>query len=67
MPNSSVMMGSLREISEAYQAALATGVDVEFWKRVYCERLVMVCDSIADSERVGGVDCHEPERGGGAL
>ena len=67
MQNSSVLMGSLREISEAYHQAVVSGVDVAFWKQVYCERLVMVCDSIADRERVGGTDRYESQRGGGAL
>ena len=67
MQNSSVLMGSLKEISEAYHLALVSGVDVAFWKQVYCERLVMVCDSIKDCSGVGGVDRYESQRGRGAL
>jgi len=62
-----VLLGSLREISEAYQAALVSGVDVEFWKRIYCERLVMLCDSIEHRGGIATVDSHEQARGGGVI
>jgi hypothetical protein len=65
--NSSVLLVSLREISEAYQQALLDGVDLEFWKHVYCERLVMLCDSIEHRGRTVQVDGNEQARGGGVI
>ena len=64
----SVMLASLRELAEAYlQAQRNRDRDELFWRARYCERLVMLCDAITDSSRVGGVDGHESERGGGFI
>ena len=63
-----MLMGSLREIGEAYQHAVRTRSDDElFWRGVYCERLVMLCDSIGNSARVGGAYGDEQAGGGGTV
>jgi hypothetical protein len=58
----------VRELSQAYMESLGRNdPDAEVFRVALIERLVMVCDCIADRSGVGGVNRYESERGGGAL
>jgi hypothetical protein len=68
MQSQSVLAASVRELSQAYRVSLQENdPDAEVFRLALIERLVMVCDCIADSSGVGGAYRHESQRGGGAL
>jgi hypothetical protein len=62
MQSQSVLAASVRELLQAYQESLESGdPDVDVFRVALIERLVMVCDCIADSSRVVRVDSGEQE------